>query len=190
MSKENYRSRTHMLLLYPDNEQHAEAVKKITQTYDHAIILHDRDKTDDGQTKKAHYHCVIRFKNTKWASAICKDLGIALNYIEDCRSFENALQYLIHYNDQDKAQYSVDDVKGNLKIRLKESIEKVEKSEGEKVVELIQYIKGYDGRLSVTDFAEFCALNGYWSEFRRSGAIFCKMIDEKNEKQQQKRNTK
>ncbi len=192
MALEKYRSRVHMLLLYPDNEQHAEALNKIPLSYDYAMILHDKDtwteedekKNPDhkeGTYKKPHYHVVLRFNQAVWSSAICKSLGIEHNYIEDVKRFDNALQYLIHYNDTDKAQYSIDEVQGNLKAKLVESINKVEKSEGEKVVELIQFIKEYDGRLTVTEFASYCAMNGYWSEFRRSGAIFCKMIEEHNE---------
>ena len=184
MSKEKYRSRVHMLLLYPENEQHQKAYEKIVQSYDYASILHNKDYFTEGENqgelKKEHWHIVLRFNQAVWSTAICKDLGIEHNYIENVKRFENALQYLIHYNDTDKAQYSVDDVKGNLKQKLVESINKVEKSEGEKVVELIQFIKEYDGKLTVTEFASYCAMNGYWSEFRRSGAIFCKMIDEKN----------
>lgn len=182
MAKEKYRSRVHMLLLYPDNEQHANALEKIPQSYDYAMILHDKDIDQDGKPKKPHYHVVLRFNQAVWSSAICKALEIEHTFIEDCKRFENALQYLIHYNDTEKAQYSVDEVKGNLKTKLVESINKVEKSEGEKVVELIQFIKAFEGRLSITEFAEYCALNGYWAEFRRSGAIFCKVIDEHNER--------
>lgn len=57
---------------------------------------------------------------------------------------------------------------------------KNEKSEGEKVVDLIAYIKEYNGRLSITDFAVYCAKNGYWAEFRRSASILLKIIEEKN----------
>lgn len=197
MAKDKYRSRVHMLLLYPDNEQHAQAIEKIKQSYDYAMILHDKDtwteedekKNPDhkaGEVKKAHYHVVLRFQQAVWSSAICKNLGIEQNYIEDVKKFDNALQYLIHYNDNDKVQYSVDDVKGNLKTKLVESINKVEKSEGEKVVELIEFINEYDGILTVTEFASYCAMNGYWAEFRRSGAIFCKIIDEHNMKYREK----
>ncbi len=193
MAVEKYRSRVHMLLLYPDNEQHAEAINKIPFAYDYAMILHDKDtwteedekKNPDhkaGTLKKPHYHIVLRFNQAVWSSAICKALNIEHNYIEDVNRFENALQYLIHYNDKEKAQYSVDEVQGNLKIKLVESINKVEKSESEKVVELIKFINEYEGRLTVTEFATYCAVNGYWAEFRRSGAIFCKMIDEHNER--------
>lgn len=196
MANEKYRSRVHMLLLYPDDPAHAEALNKIPQSYDCAYILHDKDTFTDedekknpehksGQLKKPHYHVVLRFAQATWSTAVCKALGIKHNYIEDCKRFDNALQYLIHYNDQDKAQYDISEVKGNLRTKLQESINKTEKSEGEKVSELIAFIKEYDGKLTVTEFAEYCALNGYWSEFRRSGAIFCKIIDEQNERRKE-----
>ena len=191
MSKEKYRSRVHMLLLYPDCESHVKAVEKIQQSYDYALILHDKDYFTDedekknaehvsGLLKKEHWHVVVRFNQAKWSSAICSELGIEHNYIENVNRFDNALQYLIHYNDSDKAQYSIDEVKGNLKQKLVESINKVEKSEGEKVVELIEYIEKQDYKISIKAFANYCASQGYWSEFRRSATIFIKIIDEHN----------
>ena len=193
MAKEKYRGRIHMLMLYPDNEQHCQAMEKIAQSYDFACVKHDRDvwteedekkdpKHKAGELKKAHWHVVLRFQQAVWNTAICKELGIEENYIEQAKRFESALQYLMHYNDPQKAQYSVDEVFGNLAVKLRESINKSEKSEGEKVVELIQFINEYHGRLSITEFAQFCAENGYWAEFRRSGAIFCKIIEEHNER--------
>lgn len=191
MSKEKYRSRVHMLLLYPTDQSHVEAMDKISKSYDYAAVLHNRDmwsaedekKNPDhkeGTYKKDHWHVLLRFKQAVWSSAICKELGIEHNYIEDVKRFDNAIQYLIHYNDNDKAQYDVDEVFGNLQSKLKESINKVEKSESEKVRELLQYIRNYNGYITITDFAAYCAENGYWSEFRRSGAIFCKIIEEHN----------
>lgn len=191
MSIEKYRSRTHMLLLYPEDVTHSVAIDRIKQSYDYALILHDKDRFTEedekknpehkaGTIKKAHYHVILRFPHHKWNTALSNELGIDENYIQEVKQFNNALMYLIHYNDTDKTQYDISDVKGNLKTRLQEAINKIEKSEGEKVSELIQFIKQYDGCVSVTEFAEFCALNGYWSEFRRSGSIFCKIIEEHN----------
>lgn len=189
MKNEKYRSRLHMLLLYPENAEHLQAIEKLQKTYDYAMILHNRDTwTEDseehkkGDLKKEHYHVIIRTQQATWSTAIAKDLGIADNYIEKVNRLDNALQYLIHYNDTDKAQYTVDEVTGNLKTKLVESINKVEKSEGEKVTELIEFIEEYDGTLKITDFAKYCAMNGYWAEFRRSGSIFCKIIDEHNQR--------
>ena len=191
MSKEKYRSRVHMLLLYPEDVTHQNAIKKIEQSYDYAMILHNRDYwTEDDQkqnpervagvVKKEHWHVVLRFNQAVWSSAVCKDLGIEHNYIENVKRFDNAIQYLIHYNDTDKAQYSIDEVKGNLKQKLIESINKVEKSEGEKVCELIEHIEKQDSIISLKAFATYCAVNGYWAEFRRSASIFIKIIDEHN----------
>lgn len=180
MSKEKYRSRVHMLLLYPDNEQHCKAIEKIKQSFDYALCLHNRDYTTDGELKKEHYHVVLRFNQAVWSSAICKDLGIEHNYIENVKRYDNALQYLIHYNDSDKAQYTIDEVQGNLKQKLVESINKLDKSEGEKVIELIEYIENQDTRITIKSFANYCAKQGYWAEFRRSASIFIKIIDEHN----------
>lgn len=180
MSKEKYRSRVHMLLLYPDNEQHTKAVEKIKQSYDYAMILHNKDYTTDGELKKEHWHVVLRFNQAVWNTAICKELGIEENYIENVKRFDNAIQYLIHYNDSDKAQYTVEEVQGNLRQKLIESINKVEKSEGEKVIELIEYIDKQENKITIKSFANYCASQGFWSEFRRSASIFIRMIDEHN----------
>lgn len=193
MAKDKYRSRVHMLLLYPDCESHVKAVEKIKQSYDYAMILHNRDywTAEDeksnpehvsGLVKKEHWHIVLRFNQAVWSSALCKELGIEENYIENVKRFDNAIQYLIHYNDNDKAQYNIDEVSGNLKQKLVESINKVEKSEGEKVIELIDFIEKNDARISIKEFASYCAQQGYWSEFRRSATIFIKIIEEHNSK--------
>lgn len=49
---EKYRSRVHMLLLYPDNAAHTTTMEKIKASYDYAAILHNKDKMDDGTDKK------------------------------------------------------------------------------------------------------------------------------------------
>ena len=67
MSISKYRSRTHMLLLYPEDLTHLNAIEKIKQSYDYALILHDKDiftvedetKNQEhkaGTYKKAHYN--------------------------------------------------------------------------------------------------------------------------------------
>ena len=88
--------------------------------------------------------------------------------------------YLIHYNDTDKAQYSIDEVKGSLKNRLMQEIAKVDKTEGEKVIELFDFIDSIAEPISYMEFCRYCTSMGYWSEFRRSGAIFLRLLDEHN----------
>ena len=179
---EKFRDRTMALMLYPEDSTHVQAIEKIKESYDYAFILHDKDCDEDGVVKKAHWHVVLRFKNQNWNSSIAKDLGIELNYIQKVKNFDNALQYLIHYNDSDKYQYDLSEVKGNLKNRLKEKINASNKTEGEKVMDLIEWIDSYDCIVSVKALARYCAENGYWAEFRRSASIFIKILDEHNMK--------
>ena len=192
MTKEKYRARVHMILLYTDNEAHISALDKISKSYDYAGIIHDKDTWTEedekknpehkqGELKKEHIHIVLRTPNATWNTALCKELGIEEKFCEQAKNIDNALQYLVHYNDTDKTLYSIDDVFGPMRTKLKESINKNEKSEGEKVVELIEFIRSYEGKLTITEFATYCAMNGYWAEFRRSGAIFCKIIEEHNQ---------
>lgn len=186
-----YRSRVHLILLYPDNPDHLEVLDKITKSYDFAGIVHNRDMwTEDdeklnpshkaGDLKKEHIHIVLRTQNAVWNTALCKELGLDDKFCEQVKNIERSLQYLLHYNEPDKTQYSIDDVFGGLRTKLSESISKNEKSESEKVLELLDYIDNYQGQLRISDFARYCASNGYWSEFRRSGAIFLKVIAECN----------
>lgn len=180
MKENKYRGRVHMLLLYPEDETHMAALKFIEQNYEYAYILHNRDNDESGEIKKEHFHVVVRFGNATWNTAVAKELGIEINYIQQARNIDNALMYLLHYNDKDKTQYDFEEVKGTLKQRLVQAINSANKNEGEKVGELLQYINEYRGKIYISDFANYCATNGYWSEFRRSATIFLKIIDEHN----------
>lgn len=191
MAIEKYRGRVHMLLLYPDNESHVKALDLLSKSYDYCGILHDRDKWTaedeakdsahkEGELKKAHYHIVVRTKNATWNTALVKDLGIEEKFCEQAKNIDRALQYLIHYNESEKTQYLIDETFGSLQTRLKESITKEEKSEGEKVVELLDYIESNPDKITIRNFASYCAHNGYWAEFRRSATIFIKIIEEHN----------
>lgn len=174
-----YRSRKHFLLLYPDDVSHVEALKIIKNNYDYAMILHNKD-LKNGELKKEHYHIVLEFPSAKWNTAIAKELSITENYIQQCRSLENSLNYLIHYNEPEKFQYPIDEVTGNLKKKLEKAIKNDGKDESDKVTELIHYIEDYKGYLTLTNFSKYSASVGYWDVFRRSGVIFIKIIEEKN----------
>lgn len=189
MKENKYRGRVHMLLLYPEDESHVSALKFIEQNYDYAYILHDKDNDEDGVVKKAHWHVVVRFANATWNTAVAKELNIEPNYIQQARNIDNSLLYLLHYNDKDKTQYDFEETKGPLKQRLVQAMNNINKNEGEKVSELFEYIRTYRGHLTVGDFAVYCSVNGYWSEFRRGATIFLKVIDEHNARYQRNENT-
>ena len=119
---ENFRSKNFNLVLYDEDKTHKKAIDYIIKNYDYAMILHDKDFNDDGEIKKPHYHIVIRFPNARWNTALANELEITENYIEECRSLKRSLLYLIHYYDENKYQYQLNDVEGSLKRRLEEII--------------------------------------------------------------------
>lgn len=49
---EKYKSQSHMILLYTDNEIHMQALDKIEKSYDYLAILHDRDIWTEKDEKK------------------------------------------------------------------------------------------------------------------------------------------
>lgn len=178
---EVFRDRKFCLLLYPEDASHENALEQIKRTMDYAVVLHDKDIMEDGTTKKPHYHVVITVgNNPKWSSALAKELGVEPNYIEKPRNLDRALEYLIHYNDVDKHQYSIDEVTGTLKNRLIANLNSSDKTEGEKIAMLIDIIENEAEKITFAWFSKYCATSGYWDIYRRSAILFTKMIEEHN----------
>ena len=181
--REKYKSRKYCILLYPNEDKtHKKALDFIKLNYDYALIEHNQDKDENGEIKKSHTHIVISFPNAKWNTAIANDLGITINYIEKCRDMDKALEYLIHYNDDTKHQYDIEEVHGSLKYQLKKILLNDGKDENVKAFELIQYIKEYEGYISFTNFAEYACEIGMYDVARRSSYLLGRIIEEHNTK--------
>lgn len=180
---EKFRDRKFCLLLYPEDDSHVRALDIIKKTYDYAFILHNKDVNENsGEVKKEHWHVVIRTgENAIWNTALAKELNITDNYIQRCRNLDRALLYLLHYNDKEKAQYPIDEVKGLLKKRLKIAISKDDKTEQEKAEILIDFILSQTIQIRFTDVIKKACNLGYYDTVRRSPMIFKKLVDEQNE---------
>lgn len=174
---EKFKARNFCLVLYEEDETHLKAIEKIKENYDYAIICHDRDVNSEGELKKPHYHVVLRFNNPKWSSALASELGITENYLEESRSLKRSLLYLIHFYDEDKFQYSIDDVKGSLKNRLIDFIRNDGKSESEKVLEIFKLIDDTECRIDFRIFVKQVSIMGYYDVLRRSTSIIMRYID-------------
>lgn len=83
------------------------------------LIYHDKDTKEDGTLKTPHLHCVLLLEKRRSKDNILNDfstlLKISLNClsVEDCRSIQGSIRYLIHYEETDKYQYSLEDIKSN-----------------------------------------------------------------------------
>lgn len=186
---EKMRSKTFNLMLYPgEDKSHLKALEYIRANYDYAAICHDKDTFEEditindvlhkkGEIKKAHYHVVVKFKNAKWSTALASELEIAENYIEVAHDLKRSLLYLIHFYDEDKYQYSVEDVEGTLKRRLKETISNEGKTESEKVMNIFKEIDKCEFKIDFTIFVKHIAEIGYWDVLRRSSSLILRYLD-------------
>lgn len=192
--KQKFRSKTLMLMLYPDNPEHVRAVAEVRESdIAYAIVLHDRDtwSADDeiedpdhvaGELKKAHWHIVLRFSNQCWNTAVCSRFGIEERFCKKADSCDEALEYLIHKNHPDKFQYHVDDVSGDLSSRLAMLIGKDGKTEDEQVLEILDYLDSFECAVSVTDLVRWACQSGHYGYLRQGGLLLMRVLDEHNKR--------
>ena len=85
----------------------------------YAYIVHDKDILDNGDLKRLHIHLILCYSNARSIDSVEKSLLEYMNknelehqnvFIEPCRNVKSAFDYLIHKNNKDKYQYSLDDV--------------------------------------------------------------------------------
>ena len=178
---EKFRARNFNLILYQEDETHRKAIDYIQKNYDYAMISHDKDIDEKtGKIKKQHYHIVVRFKNAKWNTSFAEDLKIPVNYIEESRSLKRSLQYLIHYNDENKYQYDITEVQGTLTTLLKETIQNGNKTESEKILEIFQWIDEQEQVIDTACLIRWSAEIGYWDVLRRGFNPISKYLDKHN----------
>ena len=101
--------RNFIVLLYEDSTSYdfKETLRICKSQKDWAYIKHFPESNE----KKEHFHVILSFENAKTKSALAKQLGIQENYIDVVKNFRTICRYLIHKDDEDKYQYSLDQVK-------------------------------------------------------------------------------
>lgn len=140
----------------------------------YAYIVHSPEKDE----KKEHTHVLVHFDNKRYIKAIAKELGLADNYIQPCNLIPY-LRYLIHFDDEDKTQYSPYEVVGPLQSKLLTIISS-KKDEVEQVSCIMSFIFEFTGFLHITDLSQFVINNGLYSAFRRNYNFFKDLVLEHN----------
>lgn len=189
MSDIKFKDRKYVAVLYPEDPTHVAAMEKLQSGgYDYAAILHDSDVYEKdgedhkaGDLKKPHWHVVIRFSpNALWNTAVAKDLGIEVNYLEKCRNMNKALLYLVHRDHLDKFQYDLDKVFGSQSMISILSKLLTEEDEGLRVLSIVKMVEDEPGVISPTEFLKKACRDGYYGEFRRMGNWASIIIAEHN----------
>ena len=160
------------LILWTDNPTHINALDYIKRYYPHYIgILHDKDTKEDNSLKKAHWHVLLYFPNQKLISTIKKELGINDSDFYEIKSLIGQLRYLIHYDDEDKYQYSKDSVFGDRYFLTKFNLAiKDVSSETDEASSIFEYISECCPNLQ--DLFTFVVDNDLYSTYRRNYVMF------------------
>jgi|LSQX01.1.fsa_nt_gb hypothetical protein len=107
---ENIRARHWNIKTYKSTEEIHKLIKGTECIY--RIINHNKDVFEEtGELKKEHTHIVLSFKHQRKGSGIIKLLELEHNaYLEPCRSLRQSIRYLIHADDENKANYSIEEI--------------------------------------------------------------------------------
>lgn len=117
--KRNGRGRLFSLISYATEDD----LKKVIHVHEEQIrywcyIVHDKDRTDDGELKEVHKHVLFDLYNAntcsavkKWFSWCVDDKGERANTLVEVGGDRQLLcEYLTHSNDGEKYQYSEKDI--------------------------------------------------------------------------------
>ena len=168
------------IILWTDNDVHMEALNYIKHNYKNYIyILHDRDVKDDNTLKKSHYHVLLYFPNQKSLSALKNQLKLNDNDFYEIKSMSGQLRYLIHFDDDDKFQYSKDDVVGSRFMIEKFNLSiKNLRSETEESSAIVEYIFD-DSVFSLYQVFQFVIDNDIYATYRRNYSMYKDLLKEK-----------
>ena len=159
------------LLLYPDCESHNDILSVLSDSnIDYCGILHDKDLDENGNLKKPHFHVVLWGIRTT-VNALSDRLSLPENYISIKGTRDSRLRYLIHADDPEKYQYSVDSVFGspNGLKKFRESLN-VSEDENDNVFAIISLLESYpsDEYVPLVRFVKDVCASSLFPYFRRS----------------------
>lgn len=161
-------------ILYADDKNFDKYFDFIIKNYlNITYILHNRDLTEDGTLKKAHYHFVFKVgENARSVKSISEEINLPIQYIEGC-NHDSMLLYLLHINQPNKTQYNVNEILGD-RTRLLQLLEK-QKDNNLRYKELLDFVVNN----RITDFSillDYCCLNNKVDLLLRSQFLFNEIL--------------
>ena len=107
-------------------------------------------------------------------------MHITENYLEPAHSIKDSLLYLVHRNNPEKHQYSIDECFGTLKPQLEKMLD--DDTEDIKVFKILDLLDSIECQISYGVFFRLCAEKGLWSDLRRGSYLFTQAIKEHNQR--------
>lgn len=199
-SREREKSRIWQCVLYPDSKSYdcEKVILSIKQrSVQYILIYHDCDfymqsdydewmlkhdgKIPDwfiGDLKKPHYHCIFIFGNSIQLGLLSSIIGLTSNFIEKVENKVGAIQYLVHKNNPEKYQYSVEKIESNIINYKKKYFDLDNDMKALNIINEIERRYKNSEPISISIMASWCIKNGCWDEFRRGQHVFTAIIRE------------
>lgn len=121
-------SKVWYFVVYPESTNIQDVITNACLgAFDYAIMLHDSDFDNDGNLKKAHYHCAIWRPRVATLKQIKELFGI--QHAERPRygsTLGDYITYMTHEKEPDKHQYPIEQLKTNVS---RETLSKVQSSD-------------------------------------------------------------
>ena len=164
------KSRVWVMLLYPDNEDHAKILETVYNDFVCIGCLHDADTDKNGKALKPHYHLVFYFPSAVYASHILdvyKNLEPRFLYAR--KDIKVQIRYLLHLDSPSKHQYSRTQLEGHTE-RFGKYIDalQIETEQVLKIIELIENLKP----TNLADLLRLVCDNGLYATYRRNAYTF------------------
>lgn len=177
---EDRKYRNYEIILYPENNEHIDVLYKVKKDFKYAYILHNKDRKDDGELKKEHWHVLVFLDNQKTLSAFSKQFGLedSKHLIQIVKDKKKAVRYLTHVDNDEKESYNVEDIITN--VDISSYFSNLVSDECCDVDNMMNFIENYNGYLSYRTFMKFVRDCNIWSNYRRNQNSMLKLIDEHN----------
>lgn len=177
-NKKRVVNRYYCAILYKEDENFKKYFNNIIKNYEEVTYIeHNRDINEEtGEIKKPHIHILFKVgENARHLNSIAREIEIKENYLQGCNK-KAMLQYLIHLNNAEKTQYSVEEVQGELKNELVKILLKREPEENKYKI-IIDNIK--QGSInSIKDLIQYGIENQCMTEIKKAQLLLIKAIEE------------
>lgn len=131
------------IILYPESGYNSEKILAVIAKYKsikkYFFILHDKDKDEEGNIKKPHYHVYLNFgRDSIQISSVAEWFGIKENSIQRIKGHMiDVIRYYTHEKEPDKHQYAYSDITANFDVEA--------------------YVAQEDSKCSIDELLEQCA---------------------------------
>lgn len=167
-------------ILYPDSTSYnfQEKIDTLSLLFDKwAYIEHDNDVNSAGEPKKTHFHWVGYRKAPVMVKTVANGMGLRDTEVEYAkRGWLTICRYLIHLENEEKYQYSADDVTANFDYlaTLGDELTAEDKARG-----IMSFVLSADSNIDILSLGRWSLDNGYWSEFLRAYPYWQRLCEAK-----------